>query len=153
ADKSPDLTKAADDFRRHLLQALQPERGGFVFDDVRQRGLEASSGGINFSMLFLCFSFFLIVAALLLVGLLVRLNVDRRASEIGLLLATGYPTRIVRRLLVAEGGLLAMIGGLIGSLGAVCYAWGLLWFLNAYWPGSLDRSFLRLHVSPWSFII
>jgi hypothetical protein len=104
-------------------------------------------------MLFLGFSFFLIASALLLVGLLVRLNLDRRAPEIGLLLATGYPVRSIRRLLLAEGGILAAVGGLVGLAAAVLYAWGLLGFLNAYWPADLDRSFLRLHVSAQSFAI
>ena len=58
---------------------------------------------MDFGLLFLGFSLFLIAAALVLVGLLVRLGLDRRASEIGLLLATGYRTRTVRRLLLAEG--------------------------------------------------
>src|SRR5262249_23702711 len=78
------LSVLAETFRKHLLAELPPERGGFVFENLRQRGLEASSGGVDFSMLFLGFSFFLIVAALLLVGLMVRLNVDRRAAELGM---------------------------------------------------------------------
>jgi ABC-type antimicrobial peptide transport system permease subunit len=147
------LAAAAVSFQKHLLEELKPESGGFVFEDVRRRGLDASAGGVDFSMLFLGFSFFLIVSALLLVGLLVRLNLDRRAPEIGLLLAAGYPVRSVRRLLLAEGGILAAVGGLVGLAAAVLYAWGLLGFLNAYWPADLDRSFLRLHVSAQSFAV
>jgi ABC-type Fe3+-hydroxamate transport system substrate-binding protein len=44
----------------------------------------------------------------------VRLNLDRRAAEVGLLLATGYRTRTVRRLLLTEGLVLAALGGLLG---------------------------------------
>jgi hypothetical protein len=42
---------------------------------------------------------------------------------------------------------------LVGSVAAVVYGWGLLEFLNAFWPGEIDRSFLRLHVLPWSFVV
>ena len=59
--------------------------------------LTASQGGTDFGGLFLGFSFFLIAAALMLVGLLFRLSLDRRAKEVGLLLATGYAVRTVRR--------------------------------------------------------
>ncbi|MCI0458066.1 MAG: FtsX-like permease family protein [Gemmataceae bacterium] len=142
-----DLAQSAEEFRAHLLAHLQPEQGGLVFDAVRERGLEASAGFTDFGGLFLGFSFFLIAAALLLVGLLFRLNLDRRAAEIGLLLATGYRRSTVRRLLLAEGSALAALGGLLGSVGAVAYAWLLLQLLTAWWPGALDRSFLRLHAT------
>jgi ABC-type lipoprotein release transport system permease subunit len=147
-DKRPpaDLQKLANDFRQSLLQQLSSAPEAFRFDPVAQRRLEASGGGTDFGMLFLGFSLFLIVAALLLVGLLYRLNLDRRASEMGILLASGYRHGVVRQLLVAEGILLAAGGGLAGLMGAAAYAWFLLRFLQARWPGGLDQSFLRLHV-------
>jgi putative ABC transport system permease protein len=153
APAGADLDKTTAIFRGRLLAELQPEDGGFIFEKVRERGLAASERGTDFRMLFLGFSFFLIAAALLLVGLLFRLNLDLRAGEIGLLLATGYRPRTVRRLLLVEGGLVAAAGGLLGALGAVGYAWGLLEFLRAHWPGSLERSFLRLHVTYLSLAI
>lgn len=148
-----DLAGAAEKFQKELLSRLSPEQGGFVFDPVRERGLAASSQGSEFSMLFLAFSMFLIAAALLLVGLLFRLNLDRRASEVGLLMAVGYRRSYLRRLLLTEGGLLAILGGWVGSILAVGYAWLLLNMLAAWWPGALDRSFLRLHATLGSFLI
>jgi ABC-type lipoprotein release transport system permease subunit len=136
----PALAGAADDFRRALLNRLDPERGGMIFDAVRQRGLDESVGYSDFGWLFVGFSCFLIVAALLLVGLLFRLNLDRRAGEIGLLLATGYSRRAVRTLLLGEGLVLAIVGGLLGLAGAMFYAGQMLRFLASLWPG-----FLRLH--------
>ncbi|MBY0521984.1 MAG: FtsX-like permease family protein [Gemmataceae bacterium] len=151
--RDTDLEKAADDFSTQLLQRLKPEQGGFVFDNVRQRGLEAGAGGTDFGELFLYFSGFLIIAALLLVGLLFRLNLDRRAAEIGLLLALGYRRGTVRRLLLGEAGVLAALGALVGVGGAVGYAWGLLELLRSWWPGTMDSSLLRLHAAPMSFVI
>jgi ABC-type lipoprotein release transport system permease subunit len=144
----PELAKTESNFRHGLLHYLNPQQGGLVFDAVRQRGLEESLGSTDFGTLFVGFSCFLIAAALLLVGLLFRLNLDRRANEIGLLMATGYSRRTVRRLLLAEGIVLAMVGALLGLAGALFYAWRMLEFLGALWPG-----FLRLHVSSWSFLI
>jgi ABC-type antimicrobial peptide transport system permease subunit len=137
-----------------VLQHLRPEQGGLVFDDVRQRSLEAAAGGTDFGVLFLSFSAFLILATLLLVGLLSRLNLDRRAAELGLLLATGYRRWTLAGLLLGEGSLLALLGGLVGSAAAVLYARLLLELLSALWPGGvLDRSFLRVHVTPLSFVV
>jgi ABC-type lipoprotein release transport system permease subunit len=112
-----------------------------------------SGGSTDFGGLFIGFSVFLIVAALLLVGLLYRLNMDRRSAEIGLLSATGYRRRTLLGLLVAEGGLLAVVGGVIGLVAALGYTWLVLKLFRAWWPGGLDRSFLTLHVIPTSFAI
>src|SRR5206468_254147 len=119
---APDVAAAVEPFRTALLAALRPEAGGLVFDDVRRHNLEASAGGTDFGVLFLAFSLFLIAAALLLVGLLFRLNLDRRAAEVGLLLATGFRRWAVRSLLLTEGTILALVGGMVGLVGAVGYA-------------------------------
>src|SRR5262249_55966767 len=147
-----DISNIADKFAKRLLAHLRPEQGGFAFSDVRDRGLSGSAGSSDFGGLFIGFSFFLIVAALLLVGLLYRLNLDRRASEIGLLSATGYRLRTLRWLLLAEGGVLAALGGLLGLGAAFGYGRLVLDLFRAWWPGGLDRSFLRLHAEPLSFV-
>lgn len=145
--------EASADFRRAFLAHLTPEKGGLVFTPILDDALKASSGGTDFSMLFLGFSFFLIAAALLLVGLLTRLSLDRRAAEAGLLFAVGYRRRTVRRLLLVEGTLLAAGGALVGIVAGVGYAWLMLELLRRLWPGGLEESFLRLHVTPLSFAL
>jgi ABC-type lipoprotein release transport system permease subunit len=132
---------------KDVLAELDPVKGGFLFDSVRDRGLLASSGGTDFNGLFLGFSFFLIAAALLLVGLLFRLNMDRRAAEIGLLFSAGYRRLRVGSLLLAEGTIVATVGAALGCIAAMLYASLLVNLLRTWWPGSLDRSFLTLHVS------
>ena len=136
-----------------LLAELKPDQGGFVFQPVREQALRASSGATDFGVLFLSFSVFLIVSGLLLVGLLVRLNIDRRAGEMGLLLATGWDHGRVRRLLLGEGVLLAVVGALVGLGGALMYASLMLKLLVANWPGGESLNFLRLHAEPTSFAI
>ena len=147
------LKDAAVDFRKRLLAHLKPEDGGLVFDPIRQRALQASAGGNDFGELFLYFSLFLIVAALLLVGLLFRLNLDRRASEIGLLMATGYRRRTVFWLLLGEGAILAAVGGVIGLVAAVFYSRLLLDLLRRLWPNGLEQSILQPHASATSLVI
>jgi putative ABC transport system permease protein len=148
-----DVSPLAAGFTSRLLQRLRPEQGGLVFDNIRQRGLAASAGSNDFGWLFASFSCFLIAAALLLVGLLFRLNLDRRAAEIGVLAASGYRRRTVRGLLLAEGGLLAAVGGIAGLAGAAFYAWALLRLLRAWWPGGLDASLLHLHATWQSLLL
>lgn len=146
-------TKPPRDFGDALLRELQPEQGGFAFQNLREQAIRASAGSSDFGELFVGFSSFLIIAALLLVGLLVRLNLDRRASEVGLLLATGWDHTRVRRLLLAEGAVLAIVGALVGLGGALLYADWMLKLLIANWPGGETLTFLQLHVEPTSFAI
>ncbi|MHB1426367.1 MAG: FtsX-like permease family protein [Gemmataceae bacterium] len=137
-------------FKAVLLRNLVPEKGGLVFTSVKEQALRASSGGMDFAQLFLGFSFFLIAASLLLVGLLFRLNIDRRAEEIGLLMAVGYRRAAVRRLLLGEGAVLAAAGAVIGSCLAMLYARLLLQLLAALWPGETLQTFLRPYYDPLS---
>ena len=148
-----DMMPTAKEFSDALLAKLEPEQSGFVFQDVKKQGLQAGAGSTDFGMLFLGFSFFLIVAGLLLVGLLFRLNLDRRAPEIGLLLAVGFDRRSVRRLLLGEGFILALIGGLVGAIAATVYARWLLDYLSANWPGEEPLTFLHFHARLRSFLI
>jgi ABC-type lipoprotein release transport system permease subunit len=145
AADSKDLSAKGVPFQRALLKHLRPEEGGLVFEAVRERAVGASAGSTDFEWLFLAFSGFLIAAALLLIGLLVRLNLDRRASELGLLLAVGMDQRRLRRLMMAEGVLLAAAGGCLGLLGSLFYATWLLELLRVWWPGGQELAFLHLH--------
>lgn len=147
-----DLAPYKDKFQQQLLSELRPEQGGFVFDAVRANGLLGSAGAQDFGLLLTGFSMFLILSALLLVGLLCRLNLERRSRELGILIASGYPQKTIRRLLLAENLVLAVVGGIVGLAAARLFTWGMLELLARLWPGG-SLSFLRLHTSFSSLLI
>ncbi len=137
---------------QRLLAELHSRRANFGFDflPVKQRGLAASKGATPFDVLFLFLSFFIIIAALMLVALLFRLGVERRAREVGTLLALGFPRRLTMRLLCVEGALVAAAGGLLGVGVGVGYAWLMVIGLRTWWIGAISTPFLRLFVEPRS---
>ncbi|MBU0617433.1 MAG: FtsX-like permease family protein, partial [Planctomycetes bacterium] len=141
------------EFERAFLSNLDPAQVGLGFDPVRQRALAASEGTTDFGGLFIGFSFFLIISAAMLVALLFRLGVERRSSEVGLLLALGFSPQRVARLLLAEGILLAGIAAGVGLLVARGYAWLMLAGLRSWWVGAVNAPFLRLHDSATSYVI
>ncbi len=143
------------DLEKKLVGQLRKENAelGFQFQAIKQRGLAASSGATPFDVLFLLLSFFVIAAALLLVALLFRLDVERRASEIGILLAVGYRRRRTSHLLVVEGAIVAALGGLVGVAAGVGYAWLMLAGLRSWWLGAIVTPFLRLYVGQASLAI
>ncbi|MDR0871135.1 MAG: hypothetical protein LBN39_10130, partial [Planctomycetaceae bacterium] len=76
----------------HELQIADEDYAAFNlnFVPVKQLGLAASQGTTPFSVLFLCFSFFIIASALMLVAMLFRLSIEMQAKNIGIRLACGW---------------------------------------------------------------
>ena len=141
----PTAEITAESLREKL--ALDPTAMGFVFQPVKQQGLAAAVGTTPFNLLFLGFSSFIIAAAVMLVALLFRLGIERRAAQIGILLAVGVSRRKVGRLLAAEGLLVAAAGSLLGMAAGVGYAALMLLGLRTWWLGAVVTPFLRLYVT------
>lgn len=153
AEPARGVSAIADRVSAELLAALEPEAMGLSFDPVRAQAMAASRGTTDFGMLFIGFSLFLIASAAMLVGLLFRLGVERRANEIGIRLAVGFRPRTVANQLLAEGGLLAGIGAALGLLGAVGYAQLMLAGLGTWWADAVNAPLLTLSLKPFSALI
>src|SRR4029079_995391 len=81
-----------------LLEKLTPEMLGFQFVPLREQALAATNAPVDFGELFVSFSFFLIMAAAVLTGMLFVFSLEQRNAEAGLLLALGLRPRQVRRI-------------------------------------------------------
>ena len=152
-ESGPVDADAAARFKAALLKRIDPRRVDLAFEPVREQLAVSSSGSTDFGGLFIGFSFFLIGSAAMLVALLFRLGVERRAGEVGLLLATGFSPRTVSRLLLFEGLTLAVIGTLIGLAMSIGYAWLMLAGLRSWWQAAVNTPFLQLHVTPLTIAI
>ena len=120
---------------------------------LRRQQLISSSGTTPFDVLFLSLSFFVIVAALLLVALLFRLAIEQRADHWGLLLASGWTRSAVRRLLLLEGSVICTLGATLGILLGLGYAYAMISGLHSWWVGAITVSFLEYHVRPLSLVL
>jgi putative ABC transport system permease protein len=134
------------EIEKKLVGELDPVSFGFVFREVREEGLRASVESVDFGQLFLGLSFFIIVAALLLTGLLYVFNVEKRSEENGLLLALGFPKKNIRRLVLMEGAVIIIIGSILGSAVGVLYNQFILYALKTVWHGVVGTSMLRVNV-------
>ncbi len=148
---APPDEKAA--FERALREKLDPLALGFTVVAVREEGLRAASGATDFGQYFVYFSWFLVAAAALLSGLFFKLGVEQRHREIGTLLATGFTPARVRRLFLAEGLMLSVVGALLGTLLALGYAALILHGLRTWWVDAVGTRLLTLHVSSLSLAI
>ncbi|MBN2291521.1 MAG: FtsX-like permease family protein [Pirellulales bacterium] len=145
ADPAPDIINKRLKFN--------PAAMGFVFQPVKKQGLAASQGATSFEGLFIGFSFFIVAAAVLLVALLFRLGIDNRAQELGILAALGFRRRLITRLFLAEGLVVAGVGGVLGSAAGVLYAGLMIDGMNTLWVKAIVVPFMRLHVTYLSLMM
>ena len=130
-----------------LRRRLTIDAAGFVLTPVRASSVESSRGSTDFGEYFVYFSFFLIAAAVLLAALFFRLGIEQRVREIGTLAAVGFSGADIRRLFLAEGTILSLIGSLLGIAGALAYGAVLVFGLRTWWIDAIGTRQVFLHVT------
>ena len=126
---------------------------GMGFRPIKFEGLQASVGANDFSGLFIGFSFFLIAAAAILIGLLFRLSIDRRVADVGMLATVGLPEPRIRRVFLGEGAMIVLLGIVPGIVAAIAYAWLMMYGLRTWWIGATGTRFLELSLNPGTLVI
>ena len=142
----PGVTEAS--VRDQLRAKLSAERLGLHFLPVRQQALRAVAQATDFGGLFVGMSFFLIIAALVLLGLIYVFGLQQRTAELGLLLAVGWRLRRVRVLFMVETLPAALCGAALGALAGAGYARLLLAGLAHWWPGAVAGAEIHFHALP-----
>lgn len=135
------------------LPLIEPAKLGLGFRPVRAEGLQASVGANDFTGLFLGFSSFLILSAILLAGIMFQLSIQQRVAQIGLMESVGFTARRARRFFVAEGVTVALIGSSFGIAGAVYFAKLMIYGLTTWWVGAIGTQFLQLDVQPVKLLL
>jgi ABC-type antimicrobial peptide transport system permease subunit len=128
-----------------LLEQVDPALVGLFFQPVRSQGMQAGQGSTDFGQLFLGFSMFLVISALLLTGLVFVFGVESRSEQTGVLLAVGYSPKLVKRLLLLEGGVLAAAGAIVGSAVGLLYTSGMIYGLATAWRTAVSGSQIYFH--------
>jgi ABC-type antimicrobial peptide transport system permease subunit len=135
-----------------LLPALRTSLGsrkglpGIQVRPLRAIGEEAATHSVDFSGLFLGLSFFFILSALILTGLMLAFFLETRKSEIGIFRAVGFPDRTIRQFFLLETGLLVLPAILLGTLLGIGWCALILWSLNTIWLGAVGSTTLTLHL-------
>jgi hypothetical protein len=145
--------KLAGELRADLARTLSPQSMGVSVYPARRQAVDASAGATDFGEYFTYFSFFLVVSALMLAVLFFKLGIEQRLRQIGILRASGFTVRTIRRLFLSEGLALAAIGALLGAAGAVFYAQVIVHGLRTWWVGAVGTTLLTVHVTPASLAL
>jgi len=136
-----------------ILKGLTPRGQGLAFTAVYDQAMRSASNSTDFGSLFLSLSFFLILAALLLVALLFSLHIQSRMKEAGILSAVGFSKKNILRILFIEGLTLAVAGGIAGALFGVLYDHLLLLGLNTIWVDAVGTTGLIMNIEPSTLML
>jgi putative ABC transport system permease protein len=147
------LSDAGPGIADKLLAAAEPASVGLFFQPVRDRGVRAGGGTTDFGQLFLGLSMFLIIAALILLGLVFVFGVENRSGQVGMLLAVGFPPRRIRRLLFMESGVLTVLGAVVGTGAALLYTWTMIYGLATVWHAAVSGSAIHFYAKTSTLFI
>ncbi|MFB0525552.1 MAG: FtsX-like permease family protein, partial [Phycisphaerae bacterium] len=137
---------------KSILNAVDPASIGLLFQPVRQLGIKASNEATDFGQLFLGFSGFIIIAALVLMGLVFVFGVESRSEQVGMLLAVGFTPNLVKWLLLAEGGILAVLGAFAGTAAGLLYTKAMIYGLATIWQAAVSGSAIHFYVQPSTLV-
>lgn len=144
----PQKPSDAAEIERQLSSTISPDDLGFTIKSVKDDGLQAARGGVDFSQLFMGLSFFLLVAAIILMSLLFNLHLEKRVSEIGTLKAIGFTSGMIKKVFLLEGIFIAIPGLLIGISLAILYNKLVFMALDSVWQEIVLTSILKETILP-----
>ena len=148
---SSDITKQ--ELEELILKELSPIDLGFRFQNVRADGQRAASNGVDFGELFLSLSFFVIAAAILLMVLMYRLNMESRTREVGLLFALGYSREQILKLRIKESLVTVTLGSVLGGFVGILYNQWMISGLNGVWNQAVHADMLAVFILPKTLFI
>lgn len=148
-----DARTSPDSIRAAILQGLQPGNTGMNIVDVRNDSRWSASNAVDFAGLFLALSFFLLLAAFLLSGLLFSMMITQRENEQGSYRALGIPSSTLRSIYFSEGMMNALIGSIIGVVAGIGSSYLILYFLNSIWFDIVRTSAIDVYIAPGTLVM
>ncbi len=131
-----------------FLNNVSPASLGLFFQPVRSQGIKAGDQATDFGQLFLGLSMFLIIAALILMGIIFVFGIESRGEQIGMLLAVGFLPKLVRRLLFIEVGILTILGVILGTAAGLLYTKVMIYGLATLWQAAVSGSKIYFYTKP-----
>lgn len=148
-----DSGQKEDTVRQEIEGQLKLTDIGLVVQDLQGQASAAAKGSVDFGGLFIGLSLFLIAAALVFAALLFLFMIERRAPQVGLLMALGWTPKQVRKTLLLEAGVIAFLGSVLGLFGGVFYTKTALAGLNGDWSGATVGLQLVFAAQPVTMVI
>lgn len=149
----PMTTYTESSVREWLSKQLNPFKLEYQINAVREEGLHAARGAVDFAGLFAGLSMFIIIGGLILTVLLVHLGVKKRENQIKILSALGYSKSLISKILASETALIITTGAILGVLLSLVYVKFVFWALNSLWYDIVRTDVLTLKINGVTLII
>lgn len=147
-----DHALSSSEVSKRLMKAINPFSLGMQIQLVKEQGLQAARQGVDFSQLFLGLSFFILVSGIFLTALLFVFNLEKRYSQIATLSALGFPHKTIKKIILAENTLVALIGGIAGVFLALLYNKLIFIGLNQVWQDIVRTNVLEIDIQPLTLL-
>jgi putative ABC transport system permease protein len=135
-----------------IVNNIDPFILEFRINPVKEQGLTAARGGVDFGQLFAGLGMFIIISGLLLTVLLVQFNLKRREGQVQLFASLGFSKALIRKIILAENLLVVGMGSLIGVGLSVIYTRLVFNGLNRIWFDIVRTDVLQLHFNGFNLI-
>jgi ABC-type antimicrobial peptide transport system permease subunit len=122
---------------------LDPEKNGFTITDLRKESIRAANESTDFSTLFLSLAFFLIIASLVLLSFAITTYLDSKQKQIKTYFALGFKSGWIRKIFIAESGLITLAGCFTGSIAGIFVNLLIIKLLNTVWSGAVQTDTLQ----------
>lgn len=136
--------------KQTILNDLQPSNVGFNVYDIKNNAGWSANNAVDFAQLFLGLSFFLILAAFLLSGLLFSMLLVQRKKEQGIYRSIGLSQKTIYSIFFGEGMLNAVLSSLAGVIVGVLLSNLVLLFLNSIWNDIVRTNAIQLFINPFT---
>jgi ABC-type lipoprotein release transport system permease subunit len=137
---------AVDALERAIVGNARLQASGPRLRPIAAEALQAAQGSSDFRGLMIGMSLFIVISAIALAAMAMRLAAERRASQVGIMLAIGFTPRNAGTVLAIEGALAALAGSVVGAVLGVPFAAALVAALNSWWAGAVARQSIELAV-------
>ena len=144
----PDAKYNSDYVQNKLTGSIDPARIEFQLNPVREQGINAARGGVDFGQLFAGLGMFIIISGLILTALLLQYNLQRRQKQIELFASLGFSEKLIRKIVLAEASVSIVAGAVAGLALSVVYTRLVFAGLNRIWFDIVRTDVLQLHFDP-----
>lgn len=128
-----------------LAGAINPFNLEYLLRPVREEGIAAARGGVDFGQLFAGMGMFIIAAGLMLTVLLLQFSLLQRQKQWQLFSSVGFGKKLINRIVFGETLVLVIISIIAGALLSVGYSKVVFWGLNRLWYDMVRTEVLTLH--------
>lgn len=132
--------------------APTPQEVGWTFIPLKDKLSLCSIGAYDFALFFICISLTIIFFSLILTVLQMRLNMDYRCKDIGLLQIVGWNVTEIRQSFIYENMIISSVGALLGiGVGIVLTAFAVV-YLNHFGLEIIGVPFVSVNLNPWDLV-